>query len=99
MVLQLLGDARYALGDYQGAMEALEQRLKRSPNSETAHALLASCYGMLGRPEDCQKEWAEQRWRLSPSFSMERRRRVLPFKNPEHFERRVEGLRKGGVAV
>jgi TolB-like protein/class 3 adenylate cyclase len=98
MVLQLLGDARYALGDYEGAVEALEQRLKRSPNSETAHALLASCYGMLGRPEDCQKEWAET-LRLSPSFSMERRRRVLPFKNPEHFERRVEGLRKGGVTV
>jgi len=30
---------------------------------------------------------------------MERRRRVLPFRNPEDFERRVEGLRKGGVSV
>jgi len=30
---------------------------------------------------------------------MERRRRVLPFRNPADFERRVEGLRKGGVEV
>jgi hypothetical protein len=30
---------------------------------------------------------------------MERRRRILPFRNPEDFERRVEGLRKGGVSV
>jgi adenylate cyclase len=30
---------------------------------------------------------------------MERRRRVLPFRRPEDFERRIEGLRKGGVEV
>jgi adenylate cyclase len=98
MALQLIADARFTLGDYEQAIEALEQRLKRSPNSETAHALLASCYGMLGRAEECRKAWAET-LRLSPGFSMERRRRVLPFRNPEHFERRVEALRKAGVAV
>jgi adenylate cyclase len=37
--------------------------------------------------------------RINPNFSMERRRRVVPFRNPADFERRVEGLRKGGVAV
>jgi adenylate cyclase len=98
MTLQLVADARYTLGDYELAVEALQERLKRSPNSETAHALLASCYGMLGRAEECQKEWAET-LRLSPGFSMERRRRVMPYRNPAHFELRVEGLRKGGVAV
>ena len=98
MALQLVADARYALGDYEAAVAAIEQRLARSAQSETAHALLASCYGQLGRPEDCQREWRET-LRLSPGFSMERRRRVLPFRNPEDFERRVEGLRKGGVAV
>jgi adenylate cyclase len=30
--------------------------------------------------------------RISPGFSIERRRHVLPFRNPEDFERRVEGL-------
>ncbi len=31
-------------------------------------------------------------------FSIERRRRVQPFRNPEDFERRVEGLRKAGLS-
>ena len=98
MTLQLVADARFALGDYEGAIAAIEKRLAQNSQSETAYALLASCYGQLGRPEECQKAWA-QAMRINPDFSMERRRRVLPFRRPEDFERRVEGLRKGGVAV
>jgi adenylate cyclase len=96
MALQLVADARFALGQYEEAIAAIEKRLLRNPHSETAYALLASCYGHLGRPEDCQRAW-EQAMRINPSFSMERRRRVLLFRRPEDFERRVEGLRKGGV--
>ena len=70
----------------------------QNSQSETAYALLASCYGHLGRPEECHKAWAQVK-RINPDFSMERRRRVLPFRKPADFERRVEGLRKGGVAV
>jgi adenylate cyclase len=98
IALQLVADAQYALGEYEKAIAALKQRLARNPQSETAYALLASCYGQLGLAEECRKAW-EQTLRLSPGFSMERRRRVLPFRNPEHFERRVEGLRKGGLTV
>lgn len=98
IALQLVADARFALGEYEQAIEALERRLARNPQSETAYALLASCYGQLGRAEECRKAW-EQTLRISPGFSMERRRRVLPFRNPEDFERRVEGLRKGGVTA
>ncbi len=98
IALQLVADARFALGEYEQAIAALKQRLARNPQSETAYALLASCYGQLGRSEESRKAW-EQTLRLSPGFSMERRRRVLPFRNPEDFERRVEGLRKGGVTV
>jgi adenylate cyclase len=98
VVLQLVADARFQLGQYERSVEAIEQRLKRTPNSETAYALLASCHGHLGRPEECQKAWQEA-MRINPSFSMERRRRVLPFRDPADFERRVEGLRMGGVAI
>ena len=45
-----------------------------------------------------RKAW-EQALRINPSFSIERSRRVRPFRNPEHFERRVEGLRKAGLEV
>jgi adenylate cyclase len=98
MTFQLVAEARFALGQYEQAVEAIERRLAQNPNSETAYALLASCYGHLGRSEECREAW-ERTLRISPDFSMERRRRVLPFRNPEDFERRVEGLRKGGVAV
>jgi TolB-like protein/Tfp pilus assembly protein PilF len=98
IVLQLIADARFALGQYEQAIAAIEQRLARNSQSETAYALLASCYGQLGRPKECQAAW-EQALRINPGFSMERRRRVLPFRRPEDFERRVEGLRKGGLTI
>jgi TolB-like protein/Flp pilus assembly protein TadD len=98
IALQFLADARFSLGEYVQAIAAIEQRLTRNPQSETAYALLASCYGHLGRLEDCRHAW-EQALRINPGFSIERRRRVQPFRNPEDFERRVEGLRKGGVTV
>ena len=68
------------------------------PKSETAFALLASCYGWLGRSEDAHRAWDEAQ-RINPDFSIQRRRTVQPFRNPEDFERRVEGLRKAGLNV
>jgi TolB-like protein/Tfp pilus assembly protein PilF len=98
IVLQLVADARFGLGQYEQAITAIEQRLARNPQSETAYALLACCYGQLGRSAECLAAW-EQALRINPGFSMERRRRVLPFRKPEDFERRVEGLRKGGLTI
>jgi hypothetical protein len=37
--------------------------------------------------------------RIAPDFSIERQRRTLPYKNPDDFERRVEGMRKAGLPV
>ena len=96
LLLQFLADAHFSLGEYDRAIAAIAQRLERNPQSETAYALLASCHGHLGRPEECRKAW-EHTLRLNPRFSIERRRRILPFRNPQDFERRVEGLRQGGL--
>jgi adenylate cyclase len=98
IALQLVADARFALGQYEEAIAVLERRLARNPRSETAYALLASCHGLLGHAEECRKAWS-QVLQIRPGFSMERRRRVMPFRNPADFERRVEGLRQGGVTV
>ena len=95
---RFLAEARVSLGEYEEAVAAIEQRLVRNPQSETAYALLASCYGHLGRPDECRRAW-EQALRINPKFSIERRRRVLPFRNPEDYERRVEGLRKAGLTI
>ena len=98
MALHFLAEARFSLGQFDEAVTALKQRLARSPNSATSLALLASCYGHLGRIDEARAAWAEV-MKIAPNFSIERQRRVLPYKNPDDFERRVEGLRKANISV
>ncbi|WP_457583672.1 adenylate/guanylate cyclase domain-containing protein [Ensifer canadensis] len=98
VLLQFLADAHFSLGAYETAILAIEARLMRNPHSETAFALLASCHGHLGHQEQSRQAW-NRALELNPNFSIPRRRRVLPFRNPEDFERRVEGLRKAGLVA
>jgi adenylate cyclase len=98
MALYFLAEARFSLGQFDEAVMALKQRLGRNPDSATSYALLASCYGHLGRIAESRAAWAEV-MRIAPDFSVERQRRILPFKNPDDFERRVEGLRLAGLPV
>ena len=98
MALYFLAEARFALGQFEEAVTALKQRHGRNPDSATSYALLASCYGHLGRIAESQAAWAEV-MRIAPDFSIERQRRTLPYKNPDDFERRVEGMRKAGLPV
>jgi adenylate cyclase len=98
LALYFLAEGQFVTGQFDAAIETLKQRLERNPNSETSYALLAASYGHLGRLEESRLAWAEV-MRLAPNFSIERRRRILPFKDPAVFERRVDGLRKAGIAV
>ena len=77
-------------------MALLHERIARNPNSEMTRVLLASVYGHLDRPEDARAEW-RQALHINPDYSLEQRRRVLPFKNPADFDRMVDGLRKVGL--
>ena len=98
VLLHFLAEARFALGQFEEAVNALEQRLARNPESDTSHALLASCYGHLGRTGEGQAAWAET-LRLNPGFSIEQRWRILPLRDPADLDSRVDGLRKAGLAV
>jgi TolB-like protein len=98
IALYFLAEARISLGQLDEAVAALKQRLERNPNSETSYALLAACYGHLGKTAESQAAWADV-MRIAPEFSIERRRRILPFRNPDHFEYRIEGMRKAGLPV
>jgi TolB-like protein len=98
LTLYFLAEARFSLKQFDETVMALKQRLERNPDSATSYALLASCYGYLGRIAESQAAWAEV-MRISPNFPIERQRRILPFKNPDDFERRVEGLRLAGLPV
>lgn len=96
--LHFLAEARLGLEEFEEAIALLKQRLDREPHSETSYALLASCYGHLERSAEGRAAW-EEALRLAPDFSIERRRRTLPFKRAELFERQVDGLRKAGISV
>jgi tetratricopeptide (TPR) repeat protein len=98
IALYFLAEAQTLLERYEDAIASLRERLTRDPNSETSHALLASCYGHLGRFDEARAAWSEV-MRLAPDFSIEHRRRVLPFRDPAIFEHRVDGLRKAGIPV
>jgi tetratricopeptide (TPR) repeat protein len=98
ITLYFLAQAQEGLGQFDEAVTTLKRRLERNPGSQTSYALLAACYGHLGRIAESRAAWAEL-MKIAPDFSMERRRRVLPFKDPEMFERRLEGMRKAGLPV
>ena len=99
ITLHYLAEARVSLGQFDAAVAALKQRLERNPNAQTSLALLANCYGHLGRIAEARAAWAEV-MRIAPNFSIEWQRRVLPYKNSSDFERcRVEGLRKANISA
>ncbi|MER9353004.1 tetratricopeptide repeat protein [Mesorhizobium sp. M0514] len=88
--------ASFQLGRYEEAVDLLLQRLARNAVTDVSRALLAACYGHLGRLEEAHTAWQDL-LRVNPAYSLEHRRKVLPYKNPADFELMVEGLRKAGV--
>jgi TolB-like protein/Tfp pilus assembly protein PilF len=95
--LHLLALAHYQLEEYEQAADVLKRRLVRKPESDISRVLLAATLGQLGEVEKSRMEWAEVH-RINPKYSLEHRRRILPYKNPEDFEHILEGLRKAGIA-
>jgi len=93
IVLHFLAQANFSLGKYEIAAQLLRDRIARNPNTDASRMLLASCYGYLGRTEDAQAVWAAL-LKVNPDFSVMQRARVLPYKNPDDFQRILEGLAK-----
>jgi adenylate cyclase len=91
--LHFLGLTYFALGRFDEAIAVLERRLIRSPNTDVSRVLLASIYGHLGRHEEARQSW-EQVLKVNPAYSLEHRRRILPYRDPADFDRIVDGLRK-----
>jgi adenylate cyclase len=96
MFMHLQAQALYQLGRYPEAAVVLKRRILRNPDTDTSRAWLAAAYGQMGQFEDARGAWREA-LRVNPAFSLEHRRKALPYKNTEDFERVVEGLRKAGL--
>ncbi|MER9791382.1 adenylate/guanylate cyclase domain-containing protein [Mesorhizobium sp. M0213] len=94
--LHFQAQATFQLGRYEEAIRILKRRLVRNPDTDISRVLLAASYGHLGRYDEARHEWQEL-FRVNPDYSLEHRRKVLPYKNPDDFELVVEGLHKAGL--
>jgi adenylate cyclase len=94
--LHFHAQAMFQLGRYEEAVVILKRRLVRNPATDISRVLLAASYGHLGRLAEARAEW-EEVFRINPDYSLEHRRKVLPYENPADFERIVDGLRKAGL--
>ncbi len=94
--LHFQAQAMFQLRRYEQAIGILRRRLVRNPSTDVSRVLLAASYGHLGRFEEARREWQEV-FRVNPQYSLEHRRKVLPYKDPNDFELIVDGLRKAGL--
>jgi adenylate cyclase len=97
ILLHLIAQTHFSLGEYEVAARVLRDRIERNPNTDASRMLLAACYGHLGRPEDARAVWSAL-LAVNPEFSLRQRARVLPYKNATDFERIADGLRKAGLS-
>jgi adenylate cyclase len=96
MWLHFQGQAYYQLRRYEEAENVLKRRIFRTPETDASRVLLAATYGQTGRLDEAREQWREV-LRLNPDYSLEHRRKVLPYKDPADFERVAEGLRKASL--
>ena len=95
-ILHFRAQSLYALGRYPEAAELSKRRIAASPKTDASRVLLAASYGQMGRFEEAREAWREA-LSVNPGYSLDQRRKILPYKNPEDFEQVVEGLRKAGL--
>jgi tetratricopeptide (TPR) repeat protein len=96
MWLHFQAQAAYQLGRYPDAVGLLRRRILRTPDTDASRALLAASYGQMGLIDEAREAWREL-MHVNPGYSIEQRRKVLPYKDPADFERFVEGLRNAGL--
>ncbi|MGH6797298.1 MAG: tetratricopeptide repeat protein, partial [Roseiarcus sp.] len=96
LILYFRAQALYQIGQYGEAASLLKRRILRNPETDASRALLAASYGQMGLIDEAREAWRDL-IRINPEYSVERRRNVVPYKNPADFERIVEGLRKAGL--
>lgn len=94
--LHYLAQVYFGTGRYEEAAATLRRRIIRHPDTDISRVLLAACYGYLGRHEEARTLWREA-LHYNPEYSLEQKRRVLPYKNAAEFDQLVEGLRKAGL--
>ncbi|WP_157017850.1 adenylate/guanylate cyclase domain-containing protein [Mesorhizobium xinjiangense] len=98
LALHFLGRALLSLGHYKEAEAAFKRRLTLSPHSDMSRFYLACLCGLTGRTEEAKRYWQET-LQVNPDFSVKRMKAILPYRDPDQFDRVADGLRKAGIAV
>jgi TolB-like protein/class 3 adenylate cyclase len=94
-----LGLARFGLGQFAEAANALEKATALNPDDRWSSRLLLATYGHLGRAEDAANifEAAERNWRGFDPRTVRGVAFWYPFMQPADAERLAEGLRRANV--
>ena len=91
-----LGLAAFAEGHYDAACQWGAKIIQENPCFPGGHRLLAASYGQLGRTKEAQTALKDL-FLLMPGMTIDDVRKQVPFKDPNHMERYVDGLRKAGL--
>jgi adenylate cyclase len=98
LALQFLGRALLSLGRFDEAETAFKRRLTLAPRSDMTRFYLACLYGRIGRHEEARRYWREV-LEVNSNFSIDHLKRALPYRDPNLFDRLVDGLREAGVPI
>jgi len=91
-----LGLAAFAEEHYDVACQWGAKIIQENPSFPGGQRLLAASYGQLGRTKEAQTALKEL-FLLMPGMTIDDVRKQVPFKDPNHMERYVDGLRKAGL--
>jgi TolB-like protein/DNA-binding SARP family transcriptional activator/Tfp pilus assembly protein PilF len=91
LLVHLIGRAQFGAGLNADAAKSFERRILRAPRTDMSRAYLASIYGAEGKLDEARRLWGEI-MTINPKFSIERLKRVLPYKDASWFDRFASGL-------
>jgi len=98
--LMILHNAYRMAGRYEDALAVGKQFLERCQKGECnpfpAHMGLAATYVGLGRIDEARVHTA-QLLKMDPSFSLDKARKIISFKDPAHLNRALDALRRAGL--
>jgi adenylate cyclase len=94
--MQNLGNAYREAGRFEEAITEYKKCVKRQPNNIMGHSLLSMTYALAGRYEEAREAWSEV-LKINPNYSVEKRFRVWPYKNPDNRKRKISAMHKAGI--
>jgi len=95
-VMQNLGNAYREAGLYEEAITEYKKCIKREPNNIMGHSLLSITYAMVGRYDEAREAWSEV-LKIDPNYSVEKRFKIWPYKDPESRKQKIAAMHKAGI--